>query len=314
MAPISYGALGAPPGSSTSTASESEHVADRPEAVHHQRGARGHQVDDRVGEAEAGRHLDGPGDRDDLDVDPRLGEEPPGDVGVGRRNAAAGQVVNVSMRCADRDGRGEAAAPEAEKADGRQVDAGLAQQIDARDAEVGHAVADELHDVVRSDEEDVQVVVLDAGDQAALLLREDEPGVVQEGHRGLDETPLVGHRKPQPAVAVALGTAAIQVPRSRSLGHLGARSFNVAPRSSQALEHEPVAAFAVLEPGIDPRDRGRAGARLAGDLRVVQARFEHADDRPALGHIVQFAEGAEVAEEALRLLAGLESRIAAKRS
>ena len=70
-------------------------------------------------------------------------------------------------------------------------------------AEVGHAVADELDDVVRPDEQDVEVEVLDAGDEAPVVLLEDEAGVVEQRERRLDEPALVRDRE-----AEALGLIA----------------------------------------------------------------------------------------------------------
>ena len=46
--------------------------------------------------------------------------------------------------------------------------------------EVGDAVADELDDVVRAHEQDVEVEVLDARDEAPVVLLEDEAGVVEQ--------------------------------------------------------------------------------------------------------------------------------------
>ena len=60
------------------------------------------------------------------------------------------------------------------------------------DPEVGDAVADELDDVVRADEQDVELEVLDARDEAAVVLLEDEAGVVEQLERRLDHPPLVG--------------------------------------------------------------------------------------------------------------------------
>ena len=54
-----------------------------------------------------------------------------------------------------RHGRGKAAAAVAERAQDGQLGAGLGEEVLAGDPEVGHAVADELDDVVRAHEEDV---------------------------------------------------------------------------------------------------------------------------------------------------------------
>ena len=47
---------------------------------------------------------------------------------------------------------------------------------------------------------------------------------------------------------------------------------------------------------------------VARDLGVVQAAVEQADDRPALGHVAQLVQRAEVAEEALGLVERLEAQ------
>ena len=57
--------------------------------------------------------------------------------------------------------------------------------------EVGDAIADELDHVVGPDEEDVEIEVLDARDEAAVVLLEDEAGIVQQGERRLDQPALV---------------------------------------------------------------------------------------------------------------------------
>ena len=150
-----------------------------------------------LGQAEPRRDLDGAGDRDDLDGDRPLREEPAGGVRVGRRDPQAGEVLDGLVRRVVRDGRGEPAAAVAEDADARQLGAGLAQEVDAGDPEVGDAVADELDDVVRPDEQDVEVEVLDARDQAAVVLLEDEAGVVEQPQRRLDEPALVRDREAQ---------------------------------------------------------------------------------------------------------------------
>ena len=124
-------------------------------------------------------------------------EEPPGGVRVGGRDPQAGEVVDDLVRRVVGHGRGEAAAAVAQRPDPRQLGAGLAQQVVAGDAEVGHAVADELDDVVGAHEQDVEVVVLDERDQAPVVLLEDEAGIVQEAKRRLDQASLVRDRQPQ---------------------------------------------------------------------------------------------------------------------
>ena len=69
-----------------------------------------------------------------------------------------------------------------------------------------------------------------------------------------------------------------------------------------------VAALAVMQPLGDAGDRGRARAGSARDLGVVHARVEQPDHRPALGHVVQLAERAQVAEEGRGLVGGIETQ------
>ena len=97
------------------------------------------------------------------------------------------------------DGRREPAASVAERSDHGQLGAGLVEEIDAGDPEVGHPVADELDHVVGPDEQDVEVVVLDQRDQASVVLLEHQAGVMQQPQRRLDEPALVGDREAQAA-------------------------------------------------------------------------------------------------------------------
>ena len=149
---------------------------------------------------------------------PRSREEPASDVGVGRGDSDAGQVLEGLVRrvCGGRGG--EPAAAVAEVADAGQFGAGLGEQVDARDADVGNAVADEFDDVVRPHEQDVEVEVLDARDQAAVVLLEDEARVMKQGERRLDQAPLVGD-----------GQSEAVVRRTRSRVHRVARALIARP-------------------------------------------------------------------------------------
>ena len=118
-------------------------------------------------------------------------EEPPGGVGVGGRHTQAAQVLDRSIRRVVRDGGRKATAAVPELADPRQLGAGLGQEVDAGDPEVGHAVTHELDDVVGPDEQDVEVMVLDTGHEAAVVLVEHEPGVVEEPQGRFDHPSLV---------------------------------------------------------------------------------------------------------------------------
>ena len=128
---------------------------------------------------------------------PASGEEPARRVRVGGRDPEARKVLDRPVGAVGGDGRGEPAPAIPEVADARELGAGFAQQVDTGDPEVRDAVADELDDVVRADEQDVQVEVLDARDQAPIVLLEDEARVVEQPQRGLDEPSLVRDREPQ---------------------------------------------------------------------------------------------------------------------
>ena len=168
-----------------------EDVADLAQAVHDEGGAGRDEVDDRFGQTEAWRDLDGARDRDDLDRDALSFEEPTGGVGVGRCHSQAAQVLDRSIWRVVGDGSGQAAATVPELADPRQLRAGLRQEVDAGDPEVGNPVADELDDVVGSDEQDVELMVLDARHEAAVVLVEYEPGIVEEPKGRFDHPSLV---------------------------------------------------------------------------------------------------------------------------
>ena len=105
-----------------------------------------------------------------------------------------------------------------------------------------------------------------------------------------------------------------------SLRRSGHRSFSVERGSGlvggevKLLEGGAVAALAVVEPLGDPGDRRGAGAGPTRDLDVVHPLVEEADDRPALRHVVEFAEGAEVAEEGLGLVGRSSRTMASSRS
>ena len=124
-------------------------------------------------------------------------EEPTRGVRVGCRDPQAGQVLDGLVRQIIRNGGGEAALPVAEVADPRQLRARLGQQVDAGDAEVRHAVADELDDVVRAHEEHVEVVVLDARDETAVVLIKHEARIVEEPKGRFDQPSLVRDGQPE---------------------------------------------------------------------------------------------------------------------
>ena len=168
-----------------------EDIADLAEAVHRERGAGRNEVDDPLGEAEPWRDLDGARDRDDLDIDAAIGEEPTRRVRMSGRDAQAGEVVDGGQLRVVRDCRGETAAAVAEGPDLRQVGAGLAQEVEPGDPEVCDAVADELDDIVGPDEQDVELVVLDEGDKAPVVLLEHEARVMEQAQGRFDHPALV---------------------------------------------------------------------------------------------------------------------------
>jgi hypothetical protein len=63
-----------------------------------------------------------------------------------------------------------------------------------------------------------------------------------------------------------------------------------------------------MQPLGDARDRGGAGAGQPRNLGVVHASVEQPDHCPSLGHVVQFAESAQVAEEGRDLIDRLEAK------
>ena len=128
-----------------------------------------------------------------------LGEEAAGRVRVGGRDPVAGEVLDGPIGGVVRDSGRQAAAAVAERADARQFGAGLGQEVDPGDPEIGDPVAHELDDVVGADEQDVEVEVLDEGHEAPVVLLEDEAGVVQEAQGRLDQAALVRDRQAQAA-------------------------------------------------------------------------------------------------------------------
>ena len=142
---------------------------------------------------EPGRDLDGAGDRDDLDRDAAAPRRTGGRCSGGRwRRAGPARSVDRPVRRVVGDGGRKPAAAIAELANPRQLRAGLADQVVAGDAEVGDAVTDELDDVVGPDEQDVEVVVLDLRHEAAVVLVEDQAGVVEQARVGSTSRPLFG--------------------------------------------------------------------------------------------------------------------------
>ena len=126
---------------------------------------------------------------------PCVREEPAGDVGVRGGDPDAGEIRDGLVGRVRGRGGDEAATPVAQLAEHRKVDTALGQDVAARDARVRDAVVDELDDVAGSHEQDVERVVLDARDEAPVMLLEDQAGIVQQAEGGLEETALVGDRE-----------------------------------------------------------------------------------------------------------------------
>ena len=103
----------------------------------------------------------------------------------------------VTRRAVGRHRGSETALAVAERSEPGQLGTGLGQQVLAGDPEVSNPVADELDDVVGSDEEDVEIEIADPRDEASLVLLEDEAGVAEELDRRLDQAALVRDREAQ---------------------------------------------------------------------------------------------------------------------
>ena len=104
-----------------------------------------------------------------------------GGARVGRRDAEPGEILDAPLgrhRWAPRPSAGSARS-RAERTTGRST-SDFGEEVGAGDPQVGDAVADELDDVVRADEEDVEVDVLDPAHEAPIALLEDEARVVQQ--------------------------------------------------------------------------------------------------------------------------------------
>ncbi len=167
-------------------------VADGSEAVHPERRTGRHEVHDRLGQTEPWRDLDGTGDRDDVHRDALAVEEPARCVGMGRGDAMPGEIADRSQVGIIGDCDGEPTSAIAEIADPWQLRSGLGKEVEPGDTEVSDAVADELDDVAGPNEEDVERVVLDPRDEAAVVLVEHESRVVEQAQRRFDEAALVG--------------------------------------------------------------------------------------------------------------------------
>ena len=115
--------------------------------------------------------------------------------------------TRLRERVAGHRGRQPAAAV-AETADDGEVLLGFGKQVGTGDPEISDRVAHELDDVVRADEEDVEIDVLHPAHEAAIALLELEAGVVQQAKGGFDQPALVGNRQGHPPRAHARASAA----------------------------------------------------------------------------------------------------------
>ena len=166
---------------------------------------------------------------------------------------------------------------------------------------VDDAVLDVLGDVVRPHEQQVDRRVRARDEQRALGRLEARGRRPRRGRAPAAAIrPFEGTATSQPAV---LAGARRTAPR-----HLGPAS---APR---AVEREPVAAGAVPQPLGHARDRRRARLHALGDLEVRRPSLDQARDLPAVRERLELAERAEVAQEALRLVARAKRRAARRRA
>ena len=149
-----------------------------PAAVGVEGGAGGDQVADGLGQTEAGGHLDGAAEVDDLRLKALFGKVAFGQLRVGGGNAQPGQVGRAGVRPLLGEGDGEAAAAEVQLtldligvagAGGAALEGGFLEDVVADDAEVAHAVHDQLRDVVIAHEEHIEGEVF--GVQEQLFLR-----------------------------------------------------------------------------------------------------------------------------------------------
>ena len=162
-----------------------EERAERAEPVRAQGVAARDEVDDRVGEPEARRDLDGAGDLDELDLDAVLGQQLPREPRIDRRDAVA---VEIGERRRIGDSSGTAASrrarAEAEPEQLADLGAALAHEVGAGDAAVDDAVLDVLGDVGGTHEQhlDRRVPARERERPLAGLLGA-EAGVVEQRRR-----------------------------------------------------------------------------------------------------------------------------------
>ncbi len=106
--------------------------------------------------------------------------------------------VGDAFGCGARgNGRHEAAAAEVELGQHPERRFALGHQIEARDAERGHAVGNQLADVSRPDEQHLDVDVAHRRGQRARSALIREAGLAQEPGGGCLESSLVRHCEPQ---------------------------------------------------------------------------------------------------------------------
>ena len=157
-----------------------EERPDRAQTVHDERGAAGDEIDDAVGQAHRGRHLDGSADGHDLGPDAEPGEGRLGRVGVTGGQPVSGQVLERSRRRVVGHGRLQATVAVAELDEDVEVGTTLDEQVRSGDAEIGHAVGHELDDVIGAHEQDVQREPVHPRRQGAGAVLEAEAGVVEQ--------------------------------------------------------------------------------------------------------------------------------------
>ena len=285
-------------GLATRTASDARTSRDRAKAVHHERRAGRDEIDDRLGEAEPRRDLDRAGDRDDVDGDARARRRTVGWRSGGRSRRAGRRDRRRSgtgCRRARRRRGGTGRSPsDRSRGSSAPVSARRSSPVTPRSATP--SPTNSMTSFVRTNRMSRSKLRTRAT-RLRSCSSKTRPASRRSSTVGSTRRPL-------------FGTASRS--RSRPSRALIARPGGVGDpglaRRGEAAERLAVAALAVVEPRGDPRDGGGARAGLAGDRGVVLALVEPADDRPALGQVAELAERAEVAEEAGRLVGGLEAK------
>ena len=177
-----------------------EERAERAEPVRPQRAPARDEIDDRVGEPEARRDLDGAGDATSSTSTPALAEEALGEIRVDGRHPRAGEIVQRRRRRLRGNRRLERARAEAEPEEHVDAHAALLDEVGAGHAAVDDLVLDVLGDVGGADEHDVDRRVAAGKRQCTLTgLLGAETRRVEKRDGGLAESALRRDGDGQPA-------------------------------------------------------------------------------------------------------------------